>query len=470
MTISEIPPLARKFVRYLDYPSVPAAAYWGMHLRVLYEFWGFCVNGTDDLRHPGGFPTGSSPTTHFSGAINMPTNWESGSTVLMLSGTSGSTTFGSSYFTGSNFTTGMVGKFISLWRSGSSSTDDSIYQIAATAFAPNATTGSIVKVDILMGGTPVGSGNLKLGFTERTDVNYRVIDLVPVAAMSYNIYNFIILVMAGASYVNPGQRNAQVRFRLSNFNGDLLNRGLAILMSPSGSWNGTQFTEGLTGGNSQINNVASNIGEFGPNSGSSSDWLGGGGTGVGTINLWGAQDFVIATTWGAFGNGSCGYHVEIPQRLYPQNKDPNPIAGMGFGSSGHTAGFLDGYSYGFGFYLMTADNKPNKHWVSIHHNFGKSYNTSATSALPNLGSGVYNQVFYNVFTNKFFISDAILGTNATGQHAFARCRLRRVKFIPPIVPAMQRLGDDGEWIHTQTGILLPWDNSLQPRTIFHSGI
>lgn len=462
-----VPLLTPKFVRYFDHPTSNANSFFGLWQRATYEFWGFCVNGGDNLRHPGGFPTGSTSDIHMSGVINMPAGWESGSNVLIHSGSDGSTVYGTSYVTGSNFTTGHVGMFITLWKSGSSSTDDSIYKITKTYFAPNATTGSVIGVDVLSGGTPVGSGSRRLGFTDRTNVNYRIIDYAPVGAMTYTVHNFIIIVMTGAPYVNEGQRNSQVRFRNATFRDDNFPRGFAMLMSPSGSWNGSQFTEGLTGGTSEtVGGGATNIGEFGPHSGNSFDWEDG--TTVGTITMIGAGDFLFARS--GRGGIDAGFHVEIPQRLYPRDRDPNPIAGMN-GRDLMTTAFLTsaGSSYGYGFYMISFNNKPNIHYSFAKHNFGQSWNTNAATSFAGLGNGIYNHVYFNVFTNKYFFSDVVLGTAATAQNSFARARLRRVRFMPVMLPTMHILGDNGEWFHAGGGVLLPWDNSLQPRTIFHAG-
>jgi hypothetical protein len=67
------------------------------------------------------------------------------------------------------------------------------------------------------------------------------------------------------------------------------------------------------------------------------------------------------------------------------------------------------------------------------------------------------------------MSDALLSSNNAGQYALARARLRRTRFISPIIPQMQRLGDNGEWLHVGVGILWPWDNAILPSTIFVNG-
>lgn len=469
-------PLAVKFLRYFDVPSFSDnGSMFGIWLRILYEFWGFCVNGTNDLKHPGGFPTGSTSSTHLTGVINMPAGWESGSNILIYSNSDGSTVNGLPYFTGSSFFSSHVGKWLTTWKSGSTSTDDGIYLITGLIGPPGTTTSSIITLDINMGGTPF-SGNLKPSFTDRTSVNYRVIDYAPIN-QSHTTQNFIVLQMNGAPYVNAGQANSQVKLRFATFRGDTFPRGVCILLCGSGSWgvsgSSVGFNENITGGNSVGggNNgpsVASNIGEFGPNSGNSFDWHNGGG-GTQCLNIVAAQDFVTLFSKGGFASSGCGFHVEVPQRLYPFAYDPNPMCGMGIGYDMYM-GFTDGYGYGFGFYMVTSDTKPYKHWLAVHHQAGDFYNVSAANYMGAYGNGIYNQMFFNPITNKFFFSDAVLGSATTaGQHYLARARLRRTRFIGPIIPQMQRLGDRGEWLHVRSGVCWPWDNALMPATIFHQG-
>lgn len=64
--------MAKKFIRGLTYDtgiglgSLARAVY---SLKFIYEFWGFCINGSSSLTVPGGMPT--TPT-------NMPSNFTGG--------------------------------------------------------------------------------------------------------------------------------------------------------------------------------------------------------------------------------------------------------------------------------------------------------------------------------------------------------------------------------------------------------
>lgn len=476
-----IPPLTTKFVRYHDTTSsMSPDNSFGYMLRLLYEFWGFCVNGSNDLVFPGGFPTGSTPTTFISGVINMPAGWGSGSNVLLLSGNDGTTTNGMPWFTGSNFNNSHVGKYITLWRSGSSSTDDSIYQITRTFFPSGSTSGSIIGVDVNQGATPF-SGSLKPAFTSRSNINYRVIDYSPLGSMTFTTNNFIVMCMNGARYVNPGQANSQVRLRLATFKGDTVPRGIAFQFSPSGSFTaGRGFIDsGSVGNVPQTPNIPGNIGEWGPYSNTSSDWANGV-AGTMTMNLWGDQSYFIMFAKGDFGGTGCGIHCEIPQRLYPASVDPNPIAATSLEDGMNTTLNVANNNYAFGWAMQQQDSGVRVHYACIKHQAGDAYNTHAypglqgvpacSNCLASMNNGFYNQMWFNPFTNKFNFSDAILGSNAIiSQNYLARCRPRKVRFIAPIVPNMQKLGDNGEWIHVTSGVVLPWDNAILPTTIFHRG-
>lgn len=472
-------PLAVKILRYFDAPSfTDNGSMFGLWLRVVYEFWGFCVNGTDDLKHPGGFATGSTTNSHLTGVINMPNGWESGSNILLYSNSDGSTVNGMPYFTGSNFLLSHVGKWLTVWKSGSTSSDDSIYLITKLYGPPGTATSSVIGVDNNMGGTPF-SGNLKPAFTGRSNVNYRVIDYAPIN-QTHTDSHYICLSMYGAPYVNQGQANSQVRIRLASLrtqfvSSDFTPRGVAIKLIPSGNYVGSSSSgDGITGGNAFVGRVglvgvATNIGEFGPNSGNSFDWHNGGG-GTQCMNIFAAGDFMTFYSKGGFASSGCGWHIEIPQRLYPFAFDPNPMTGCDLAYNFSEGFFASNYGYSRGFYTITGDLQPHEGWTAIHHQAGDFYNTTAASSLGGYTNGTYNNMFFNVYTNKFFFSDALIGTAAVvGQHFLAHNRLRRVKFTAPIIPNMQRLGDNGEWLHVQNGILWPWDNALMPSTIFHQG-
>lgn len=405
--------------------------------KLLYEFWGFCVNGGDSLRVPGGFASSGS-VNPLSGAVIFPAGFESGSTVLLASGTDGMTTDGSPFFNTVNpiFSSSYVGKHLVTWKSGSTSTDDSIYQITQWLNS------SSIRVNVNNGGTPY-SASLHPSFTLRSQINYRVIDFNAAANLSgFTTNDGLVLQFNAAGLINTGQLNSQCRLRNNSTQ-------LGVIASPSGSWtpaSGT-FTD--------------------PTSETLATWTNSS-TGTGYISLWGAQDFLIAHSRGSWMSTEGSWiHVEIPARLYPQPLDPNVIAFLNYGVDQPdqtnyytmtTVSPVDSVtrSWNLFYRIPTGDN-----YQDII--FG-SYN------LRSLPSGRYNNLVFNPFTNKFMITDSVLGlTGVTQQFALGRMRIRRVRFSAPIIPTVQRVGDNGEWLHLQDGVLWPWDNALLPYNLFFAG-
>ena len=106
--------MATKFVRGLIYQMDSTGTELSAILRMTYEFWGYCVNGTSSLSVPGGVPTPNGtlgPSNFFENTPNV-------TLPVMLAGSDGTTTLGSSTFgsvTG-GFTAAMAGKYITIWK------------------------------------------------------------------------------------------------------------------------------------------------------------------------------------------------------------------------------------------------------------------------------------------------------------------------------------------------------------------
>src|SRR5579864_3680834 len=163
------PVLNAKFLRSFFIPAgYGTNGCMGWIHRLVYEFWGFCVNGDNNLSRPG---PGSLANSQLTGSyLNMPVGWESGSLVL-ASGSDGTTSAGLPYFnvTGSQpFAPTMVGKWLTMWQSGSLSTDDSIYYISTWLNS------SSIMLDPTYGGTSVGPSGSVPQLTSRSNINYRV--------------------------------------------------------------------------------------------------------------------------------------------------------------------------------------------------------------------------------------------------------------------------------------------------------
>src|SRR5579871_6290511 len=174
--------------------------------KLLYEWWGFCVNGGTSLTVPGGFA-----------AINMPSGFQSG--TLLMQGTDGSTSFGfDSFFSpSSNFilTSGssgivsgsLVGKYLVTWVPGSpglAATDDGVYLIKSVDDPQH------LRLEMHSGGTR------RLGnhpwFWDRNNINWRIVDIVQATHLAgWADGNYQVLTFGGAPTVNPGQAQSQLQ-------------------------------------------------------------------------------------------------------------------------------------------------------------------------------------------------------------------------------------------------------------------
>lgn len=440
--------LTAKFVRAHAVPAGYKTFHWFMKL--IYEFWGFSVNGGDDLKSPGGFAP-------ISGVYVMP--WFANDTGLLASGSDGYTADGMSFFNSASptaFSASYVNKWIVTWKSGSASTDDSIYQITQWLNS------SSLRVNTLHGGTPY-SGTLRPAFEARNNINYRVVDFGPAALMSVNNNtSSLVLQFNGASEVNPGQSNSQVRLRMAVAPPPYLTWyawGIAFGMSPSGSWfhsgsasfGGESIPEVVAGsGNSTYmfdNSLSSDSPSY--------------------ITMMGAQDFLMCHVKRSGGPEGTGFHIEVPQRLYPRGVDPNPLMVMPFGLYAPTSTDA-GYHYAGGCFMHNPPDNTLYTYVGMARRF---VGTSETATLGTATNGRLNGAYFNTYLNKFLFSDVVLALGSTtGQYQMARTRLRRVRIIPEIIPSWQRVGNNGEWIHIRDGVLWPWDNTLLPYNLFVGGV
>ncbi len=447
--------LTAKFLR--THTTVAGSLNFNWFMRAVYEFWGFCVNGSNSLTAPGGF----SPDN---GVFMMPTGWESGSNVLLASGTDGFTTTGQPFFnslSSTAFSASWVNKWITTWQSGSTSTDDSIYQITQWLNS------SSVRVNVLQGGTPY-TGSLHPSFSSRSSVNWRIIDFAAASALSISYAtSSLILQFNGAQVVNPGSALCQVQITPTATSNALPNYyGPVITMSPSGSWG---FNSSSVGSTSSwcFTDPTSQL--FADTSGNG--WLGtelATGTVQTYITLIGAQDFLIAHFKNSNLTDGSGFHIEIPQRLYPQGDDPNLIAGMIWGNNTIDSNTLL-QNYGGGFYMFNPPTDSTFNYLAMARRFvGSDGSTGAANLATN---GRLNGAYFNTFQSKFLFTDIVLAQpTIPGQYQMARARLRRARLVPTIIPNFQRVGNNGEWLHITNGIMWPWDNSLLPYNLLLGGV
>lgn len=583
--------LTAKFVRSHIVGDVVQGQGFSWFFKLVYEFWGFCVNGGDDLRLAGGFAANEVTGTSF------PNGFQNGTGSLAASGSDGFTQVGMPFFNAVNpnaFSASYVGKHLVVWRSGSTSTDDSIYPITQWLNS------STIRVDVLCGGTPY-SASLHPAFTTRSNINYRIIDFSIAAALpGYTTNDYMVLQFNGAPLVNPGQRLSQVRLRRNTtYNGSSYN--CSIQLSPSGSWRAAGFESGsyasgswssgsmvnypgnfifymtssmrFTGSwvntadlgsgsttgslivgqaSGSYNVLATNVlsgnfylisnpnqpvltgvafftgtldgtgslfaltGTFAPGgaylysgtfafsgsgifsssgvftgqgqfitasftdptaevnaNSSGGGWVLGSGDNPGWVTLIAATDFFIAhMKTGALTGGGSGFHIEIPQRLYPAGSDPNPLAVMNYGNYSPNQTDGGGHHYASGFRM----HNPPDGSLMLYYGFVRRLdgrfdaNTSPWS-IGFATNGRLNGAYFNTYLNKFIFMDSILcRPDITGQFQLGRVRIRRARFMPPIVPGYQRIGNNGEWIHINAGVLWPWDNALLPFDLLLGGV
>jgi hypothetical protein len=415
--------------------------------KLSYEFWGFCVNGDNDLTGAIGSAKGFP-----SGGINMPTGFERG--FLHASGSDGVTHVGFPYFSSStgNFTSSViVGKHLVAWQSGSTSTDDSIYEILQVV---NTTT---LRVNVFQGGTPTSASSWVPTFSERANINYRIVDIASTAVLNFPSGVFLVYNVNGAPDVNAGQLRSQVRVGMNQVGS---NWGLRMSLSPSGSFNGSIFAEGQN--------------EFAITTGNGGDWGGTGAAGAGYYTLVGAPDFLFVQSCGiTYGpnaiQASAGYYFEIPERLYPQVNDPNPIAGTMWGNNQDASTTNKGWNV---FNMVGQDKVLRRYDTLIRCPTGQfDQNGSVYTAGAGQPTTRFQGLGFNSYTNFVPFMEAVLHLKVASQWCMARCRLRRIRFYVDTLNVNQIVGQGNvnSWYHMFDTVWIPWDGARIPGGAFPLG-
>lgn len=436
-------------------------------LKVLYEFWGFCVNGTDSLTIPGGFVS-----TNYN---NLPVGFESGSTTLLASGSDGITTFMSNEFTSestdfrqlnlnvisteSTMNHGLMTKYCVLWKPDSDSKDDSIYRISGLGSTPNS-----ILLEQYVGNGPRKGG--KNSFRDRTNINFRIIDINATTKLAGFASNQgMVIQLNGAPEVNIGQDIPQARIAVTyaNTTNDYNNKEIkfTLQVSPGGTWNGSAFTDGSP--------ISSNTFLFVYQYNS-------------TFYMFGARDFLIFSIFNTFTNipRVSGMHLEVPKRLYPIASDKNPVAWCTWVNNStydNRLSFSQTSAYWSGFSMFCEDNQV-RNWNCITRvplPIGTKHSTSITTTNQSLYSSqtipnYFGTANYNVDTTSYLTSPILLhhtGSATDNQHSMTRCRLRRVRSTFDNIPVGTRFNDD--WTYVGNGLLFPWDGSSQQIGLFWNG-
>jgi hypothetical protein len=506
--------MADKFVRTLIYNNgVANSAKASTIMKMIYEFWGFCINGTSSLVNAGGFasttpstmpgnfngvqttiaggsngqtlpqaviavnnttgfPTGGTNTIYIATSTGTQTVTYTGTTIGTFTGCLGGTgvmstggsvtsssliTLGSDGYTNPSttfrydgytpffapsgpFTANMVGKALTAWVAGSTSSEDAVYLI--TSFISP----TEITIDINNGGVPSAANSNKPSTVGRNPINYRVTD-INIAASATADGNYFVLQLNPVN-VNVGQANSQVQLTQGAASGNL---NITAVMSPGGTWNGAAFTDGTSIINS--GNLIANAN----------------GTGRFEINMWGDIDYLIfENTWESQ-SGSCSMHLEIPTRLYPQANDPNPITmclNAQFIPKFFTSSNVIGWSGGF--YMKCNDGVTRTHRTLVKSLIGDG---KANDTLPNVANPPGNILTdfrpgANPVTGNLLNSNMVLCLpGVAGQYSLARVMLRKARIANAFMPFMYRFTSNGNFILLQQGLALPWDNTVLPYTI-----
>lgn len=406
--------------------------------------------------------TGLSGGTQFTGCTGgtgtMTTGGQVSSTSLLAFGSDGytapqvSTMFtGDAIFTTQSstpFTAAMLGKALVIWKSASGSSEDSIYVITAVLSS------SQVRINLNSGGTPDPS-TLHPSFTNRSSINYRVIDILQ-AGLATTDGQYMVM-QFDPTGVNTGQANTQLQcFQRSS------NNVIQHIISPGGNWNGTTFP---VTNNVQIDATA----ELG-SQGSATYQNGVGSNGNFATTMIADKSFFLAhMNDPAMTTATSSYiHAEIPTRLYPQANDTNPFVLMNHGGVFQASVFTatsttDQYSGGLR--VKCFDGTARAHRTLVKATAGDGNPSTPGPSLSDVRVG------YNSIKGTVLASDAVLCLlGVLGQYSLARVRVRNVRFTGIHIPSYHRIGINGSFLNIQNGIAIPWDNTILPSNLFPFGI
>lgn len=496
--------MARKYLRGLQYITGTNGRDIPIFMRFCYEFWGYCVNGTSSLTTPGGMPTSptSGPVGFFEGASVIATGNDGVTSDLGINFTSLSGSFNPS----------MIGKHITIWsHTDPDSTDNSIYRILNVVGATQ------MQISPFSGGTR-DITTMKNNLTSRSALNYRIIDVVAASQLSINTDNYFVGTLSDGYTVNVGQASSQFQFKLKGSSTPF--GQFNMVGSPTGTWVGTTIAAGSNSVALPTGtiNVASTVGfpssgtifvttatttatvtytgtnatQFTGCSGGSGTMATGGSIGQftgtilteqtlptnnytgttssasGTITLIADKTFMLGHIKSENSNISPDagmyFYVIIPQRLYTQAQDPNPLTILVGGNNLITSVGTDSHSTKF--HMIYSDNVTRACQLMTKNFVGDGTTGTAYTFGPNLSPFLATQNR----THRALYTEAIISNNAVAGHfALARAKLTQIAFTSSIFPSFHLFGDNGEFIHIGNGVLWPWDGSVMTYNLLPLG-
>jgi hypothetical protein len=502
------------FVRSLIYNTgVTNNAKMSAIMKMMFEFWGFAINGTSSLTNPGGFAA-TTPSTmpgNFNGvlttiaggsngqtlpqaaiAVNSTTGFPAGPGTIYIFTSTGTqivsytSTSGGNTFTGCSGGTGVMttGKnvtsssLLTIGNDGYTNLSTQFrYDGYTPFFAPSGPFNSSMVGKLLTAWIP-GSNNAEDGlysiisFISNTEIIININNGgVPSAPDGYkphtvgrsNINYRVTDVNQAATNPAPADGNYYV-LQLNPVNVNVgqansqvqltqaaTNLSMTAVMSPGGTWNGSAFTDGTS---------VINGGQLIVN---------GNGTGRFEINMWGDIDYLIfETTWESQ-SGSASMHLEIPTRLYPQANDPNPITmclNAQFIPKFFTSSNTIGWSGGFFMKCNDGVTRTHRTLVKALIGDGNAGNTTPNVAQPPGNTLTDVRAGVNGTTGNVLNSNAVLCLPAVaGQFSLARVLMRKMRIANTIMPFMYRFVSNGDFILLQQGLALPWDKTVLPYSI-----
>jgi len=388
------------------------------YLKLLYEFWGYCINGTSLLTTPGAVNAATGPTNFFENATP--------STVLplMLTGSDGQTTVGTTTFStaAGGLTSSHVGKHLVIWKPGSNSSEDAIYPILSVALD-----GLSCTVNVNIGGIP-DPVTLRPSFTTRNSINFRIVSFIAASKLTMTAGNNFQM-LPDPTGINVGQTTPRV---------DIIWRNTASL--PADAYPGGVGTTPHTG-------------DIGANC-----WFNSNSSSAGWVTVIGDKSFLM-WNWRSSnlsGQNNSAMHIEIPKRIFTQAQDPNPVT-IGYASQN---GFTAVYENDGGQFYMVGYNDVNQRNRCVMRSLmGQSVSQQNINYIP--GSQLVNpRLVFNLLTGKALMSDVALTQLVSGQYEAIRCVLNRVKVSSPVLRQYHLLGNSGEWIHLWNGWCWPWDGTF----------
>lgn len=356
-----------------------------------------------------------------------------------------------SFFAASGpFTAAMIGKTLTVWKAGSGSSEDGLYNIVGFVSPTN------ILINVNNGGVPSPPDGYKPAFSARTTINYRVVDMgIAGATTGVADGNFMVM-QFDPTGVNAGQANSQVQLIIAGTNGRIDHR-----ISPAGTWNGTAFSDATT--------------QTAPNTVSSTSFFSGSGGGTTQqITMVGDKDFLLGhyrDANNAMGVNGVAFHIEIPERLYTLAQDPNPIVVNfnGFGAAAPFASNSNTHTFGGGWVMKCNDNNARAYRCSVRALTGDGNVNTFTTAFANVpGNNLTDfRAGANSFTGNLLNSPGFLTLPAVaGQYSLARARLRRVRFANAFMPQFTRFSSNGDFILISQGVAIQWDKTVLPYTMF----